>query len=72
MASRRCIASNEVIIEDSVCLSLHVVVIESGIVKDYYPLEEEQQNTEWYRGTIHINKDVNGSLRAYREGKLLE
>lgn len=51
---------------------LGVVVIRDGIVEDYSPFSGELPFTEWLGGTIVIQPDADGRLRAYQEGVILE
>lgn len=67
----RRIAANRVIIDDRQLVQ-YVVEIENGIVTNYYPLTEEQPFTEWLGGTILLTKDVNGIIRASKDGKFIE
>lgn len=49
-----------------------IVVIEDGIVLDTYPFTEEEPMTEWTTGTITIQPDNDGKLRAYKGNQLLK
>jgi len=68
---RRRVAANEVVIGDR-RLKQCVVEISSGMVTDYYTFEEEQPYTEWLGGTIILVRDKENSLRAFKNGNLIQ
>ena len=53
-------------------IHLGVVVIREGIVEDYFSFSGEIPFTEWLGGTIAIQPDADGRLRAYQDGAILE
>lgn len=67
----RRIASNRIVI-DNRQLTLHVIEIEDGFVKDFYPLTQELPFTEWFNGTITLTKDKNGKTIAVKDGMILK
>lgn len=64
-------AANEVVIGDR-RLTQCVVEISSGMVTDYYTFEEELPYTEWLGGTIILVRDKENSLRAFKNGNLIQ
>lgn len=64
-------AANEVVIGDR-RLTQCVVEISSGMVTDYYTFEEELPYTEWLGGTIILVRDKKNSLRAFKNGNLIQ
>lgn len=66
----RRIAANRIIFGEKEFIQ-YVIEIEGCIVKDYYPLTDEQPFTEWIGGTIMLSDDGKGTVRAYKDGKLL-
>lgn len=53
-------------------IHLGVVVIRGGIVEGYFSFSGEIPFTEWLGGTIVIQPDADGRLRAYQDGAILE
>ena len=72
MRTLRKIASNQIVLEDNTVLTLSVVVVQDGVVKEWYPLTEERPNTEWLAGIICLKRDERGALRAYYNDRMLE
>lgn len=67
----RRIAANRIIASDKQ-FSQYVIEIKDGIVIDCYPLHEELPFTEWLGGTILLEKDKDGNMRASKDGKILK
>jgi uncharacterized protein YhfF len=67
----RRVASNQVIIDEE---ELHQCVVEliEGRVVNYYCFEDELPVTEWLGGTIILERDGDGVLRAYKDGKKIQ
>lgn len=66
----RRVASNEVIVDETVIRQC-VVEIMNGRVVNYYHFQDELPLTEWLGGTIRLIKDKDGVLRAYQNGNRL-
>ncbi len=45
-----------------------VVVLSDGAVVEIFTFTEELPATEWLGGTIYVEPDENGILRAYQDG----
>lgn len=65
---RRC-GAHEVITASGSTLFQAVVEIEEGRVVNYYEFRDELPMTEWLGGTIEIQRDEEGILRAFWRGK---
>jgi hypothetical protein len=50
-------------------MKMSILEIQSSRVLRYYPLQEEQAQTEWWSGTIQLSEEEDGSLRAFYQGK---
>lgn len=68
---RRC-GAHEVWLANGEVLRQAVVEIEEGRVVNYYEFHDELPLTEWLGGTVRVDRDEEGFLRAYYMGKLLE
>ena len=68
---KRLVAANRIITADSKVVSLGVVEIENRSVSRVSRLDGEQPFTEWIGGTIAIKRSADGTLAAYKEGRLL-
>lgn len=66
----RRVASNRVLI-DGREFKPCVVELNDGIVVNYYTFTDELPLTEWLGGTIELQRDENGVLRAIWNDKLL-
>jgi hypothetical protein len=64
----RRIACHEILLPNGQILPMSVVEIQSGKVLRYYPLVEEQAATEWWKGSIRLKVQGDGSLKAFYEG----
>lgn len=63
----RRVGAHKVITESST-LNQAVVEIYDGRVVNYYEFHDELPMTEWLGGTIIINRDDEGILRATKDG----
>ena len=59
------------VITPVVTLSQAVVEISDGRVVNYYEFRDELPMTEWLGGTIVLDRDDDGILRAYRDGTII-
>ena len=71
MDERKRYAANKIVHGD-VILRNGVVNIVRAAVQSYSPFDGEQANTIWLGGEIVLKEEVNGELRAYHKGVLLE
>mgnify|MGYP007032389486 CR=1 FL=1 len=72
MKRLRKIASNQIVLEDNTILTLSVVEIQEGVVKEWHSLKNELPNTEWLGGKVCLRRDELGLLRAYYNNKVIE
>ncbi len=68
---RRC-GAHEVRLPDGTVLRLAVVEVEEGRVVNYYEFHSELPMTEWLGGEITVERDGDGILCAYWQGKKLK
>ncbi|WP_155808488.1 hypothetical protein [Xylanibacter brevis] len=66
------IACHQIVFEDHSIQSMAVVELEDGFVTRCYPLEGEQPQTEWLSGTIKLQRDNQGLMKAFYNGKELK
>lgn len=69
--SLRRVAANTVV-SPSGTIENGVVEVADGIVTQCYKLDGEQADTEWLQGTIRLDTDQEGRLRARYKGKLIK
>lgn len=67
---RRC-GAHEVILPAGDMLCQAVVEIEEGRVVNYYEFHDELPMTEWLGGRIEVQRDEEGILRAWWQGREL-
>lgn len=67
---RRC-GAHSVVLPNLSQLSQAVVEIQEGRVVNYYEFRDELPMTEWLGGTIILQEDEDGVLRAYHNKKQL-
>lgn len=67
---RRC-GAHSVVLPNQSQLSQAVVEIQEGRVVNYYEFRDELPMTEWLGGTIILQEDEDGVLRAYHNKKQL-
>ncbi len=65
---RRC-GAHEVTLLDGTVLHQAVVELQDGRVVNYYEFRSELPMTEWLGGSIQLQRDEEGILRAYWQGK---
>jgi len=53
-------------------MQTEVVEIADGVVTQHYHLDGEQEATEWLQGTITLETDSEGKLRARYNGKIIK
>lgn len=68
----RRVASHQFMLPNGQLLEMMVVVIRSGYVEEYHPLQGEEPQTEWLSGLIRLKPDTNGQLKAYYQERVLE
>lgn len=68
---KRIVAANRIITPDAGIVSLGVVELEDRTVSHVSRLDGEQPFTEWLGGTIAIKRSADGTLVAYKDGRLL-
>lgn len=67
---RRC-GAHEVLLPTGEKLCQAVVEIEEGRVVNYYEFRDELPMTEWLGGRIEVQRDEEGILRAWWQGRKL-
>ncbi len=67
----RRIASNKVILDDKIIQQCVVELIDGRVV-NYYGFKDELPITEWLGGTIILEKDKDGVLRASQDGAYIQ
>lgn len=72
MKSTKKIACHQILLPDGSSQTLSVVEIQSGVVKHLHHLNGEEPSTEWLTGSVRIEYDEQGLLRAFYQGKMLK
>ena len=68
---KRIVAANRVVVSDRRTVTLGAVEIEDNRVTRVTRLDGEQAFTEWLGGTITLRRSADGSVSAFKEGRML-
>lgn len=67
----RRVAANQVILGDTTFNQCIVEIVDERVV-NYYCFEDEMPLTEWLGGIIELRHTEDGTLKAYKNGKVIK